>query len=394
MLGYSSMRKIALFTMILFVWFCMAADFQYAQEEDLLLKARKLYQSGYYDDALNILSQCIEKLQNIVAEKKKVAEAFYLTAKVYYTVGEDAAVEKNLKKVFETYPSFQKEENNLEFKSQVEKVRSSMTKTGKDQAERKIDPVDTGDDEKTAIPDPDTERDKKPVTIVKPLKVEDEKQNTETRKTVITKPVKKKKKKFPWLLVVGGVVVLGALAYFLLFKKEESKVTEVTVRIDLTFAATNLGCGHIIRVNGVEKLNEYMAFNVPGYNDYDLAMKINRTIYVTQAPGVMTIQHEISADYTDYYPSQETWIWGTDFDLMISDFNYQGDNPGPPTLSENYFYTTVAPWHENPTDEWYRIESKSISIIAPMPTSASRLKQRGVVTKTYRIKEIKNRRQK
>jgi hypothetical protein len=173
-------------------------------------------------------------------------------------------------------------------------------------------------------------------------------------------------------------------------KKEESKVTEVTVRIDMTFAATNLGCRHIIRVNGIERLNEFMAFNVPGYDDYDLAMKINRTIHVTQSPGTMTIQHEMSADYNDYYPSQSTWIWGTDFDLMISDFNYQGDHPGAPTLSEYYFYSTVAPWNTDPTDEWYRIETKSISIIAPMPTSATTLRYKGVSTKSYRIKNIKN----
>lgn len=369
MLGYSSLRKIAFFTMLLFVWFCMTADFQYGQEEDLLLKARKLYQKGYYDDALTILNQCIEKLRNIVAQKKKVAEAFYLIAKVYYTVGEDEEVEKSLKRVFETYPAFQKEENDIEFKSMVDKVRSTVAKT-------RIDPV--------------MAKEKKTETTIQPLKYDEEKKQTQVKKTVISKPVKKKKKKFPWLLVVGGVVVLGALAYFLLFKKEESKVTEVTVRIDMTFAATNLGCGHIIRVNGVEKLNEFMAFNVPGYDDYSLAKKINRTIYVTQAPGTMTIQHEVEADYIDYYSTQSTWIWGTDFDLVISDFNYQGDNPGAPALSENYFYTTVSPWETNPTDEWYRIESKSITIIAPTPTSVSSFKQKRVVIRTYRIEDIKN----
>lgn len=400
MFAYSSMRKIAVITMILFVSFCLAANFQYAQEEDLLLKARRLYQTGYYDEALTILNQCVEKLRNIVAEKMKVAEAFYLTAKVYYTVGEDAQVEKNLKKVFETYPAFKKEESDIEFKSLVDKVRSTMARPRIDQGqkddtvqkeeEKKVEPVDTRVDEQSKTTETDMAKEQKTETTRQPSKYDAEQKQTRVKTTVIPKPVTKKKKKFPWLLVVGGVVVLGALAYFLLFKKEESKVTEVTVRIDITFAATNLGCGHIIRVNGVEKLNEYMGFNVPGYDDYDLAMKINRTIYVTQAPGVMTIQHEMAADYTDYYPSQNTWIWATDFDLAISDFNYQGDNPGAPTLSENYFYTTVAPWSDNPTDEWYRIESKSISVIAPTPTAGSRLKQKRVITKTYRIEDIRN----
>lgn len=153
MLGYSSLRKIVLFTMILFAWFCLAADFQYGQEEDLLLKARKLYQKGYYDDALTILNQCIEKLRNIVAQKKKVAEAFYLIAKVYYTVVEDEEVKKSLKRVFETYPTFQVEESNLEFKSLVDQLRPVVAESRLDQVQtddkiqkevdEQIDPKDT-----------------------------------------------------------------------------------------------------------------------------------------------------------------------------------------------------------------------------------------------------------
>ena len=165
-------------------------------------------------------------------------------------------------------------------------------------------------------------------------------------------------------------------------------------KIDVTFAATNLGCRHVIRVNGIEKLNEFMAFNVPGYDDYSLAKKINRIIYVTQAPGTMTIQQEVSADYTDYYPSQNTWIWGTDFDLVIFDFNYQGDNPGIPTLSETTFYTTVAPWRVNPTDEWYRIESKTITIIEPVVPSANIIKRNEFSKTRYRIEDIKIKKQK
>jgi hypothetical protein len=134
-----------------------------------------------------------------------------------------------------------------------------------------------------------------------------------------------------------------------------------------------------------------MAFNTPGYDDYDLAMKINRTISVTQAPGVMTIQHEVAADYNDYYSAQNSWIWGTDFNLMISDFDYQGDNPGAPSLSETSFYTTVAPWRIDPSEEWYRIESKSITIIEPIPVAASALRQKNVFTKSYRIENIKDR---
>jgi tetratricopeptide (TPR) repeat protein len=348
------LKKIGILTLVLFGWFCILPSFAFPQEEDALVKARRLYEQGYYDDAITLLNDYINKIKTVAEQKKNVARAFYQLAKVFFTVGEDEKVEENLKKVFEAYPTFQESESNLEFKELAEKLRSEISETTKAEAEVEKEKTPKVTEEKTEV-------------IIQPkIQAEVEKQPVEERK-VIEHPSQKKKKKFPVLLVIGGLVVAGALVYFLLLnKKKESKITDVTVKIDIQFSATNLGCQHIIRINGVEKLNEFMAFNVPGSDDFDDAKKINRTIYHTLAPGVMTIEHEVKPAYIDYYPAQETWIWATEFKLAVSSYNYEGDNPGPPYLSESAFNTTVAPWHTNPADTWYRIESHSVSVIAPI----------------------------
>ena len=113
------LKKIGIFVLISFVFLIGTSEYSFADEEDVLLKARKYYQDGNYDKSVKVLQKFIENLQAIVEQKKNVAEAFYLLAKVYYTVGEDAEVDKNLKKVYETFPSFSKEENDMEFKKKL-----------------------------------------------------------------------------------------------------------------------------------------------------------------------------------------------------------------------------------------------------------------------------------
>jgi len=179
------LKKAGLFTLIAFIFLITTTNYSFANEEDVLLKARKYYQQGNYDESVKVLQKFIENLRAIVEQKKNVAEAFYLLAKVYYTVGEDAEVDKNLKKVYETFPSFYKEETDLEFKKKVMKIRKEM-----------------GLKEITV---------KQPVTKVK--------ENIPVKKVIVKEG--KKKKKFPILLVVGGVVVLGVVAFLLLKKKKE-----------------------------------------------------------------------------------------------------------------------------------------------------------------------------
>ena len=103
-----SLKKVGMFILILFCWFYLSPSFNFAQEEDELLQARKLYQEGYYDDAITLLNECIHKLKSITAQKKKVAEAFYLLAKVYFTVGEDVRVTEYKKRYLKPIPRLRK----------------------------------------------------------------------------------------------------------------------------------------------------------------------------------------------------------------------------------------------------------------------------------------------
>ena len=211
------LRKIGIFTLVVFCWFFLSQSFAFGQEEDALLKARKLYQQGYYDDAITLLVETINQLKSIVAQKKRVAEAFYLLAKVYFTVGEDDKVDENLNKVFETYPTFEKEENDLDFKDRVNRVKSNfqMEKPTEEAAEIKKEEEET-------VP---------PV-----IQTEEEAAQEDKEKQVIEKPKKRKKKKFPILLVLGGLAIAAVAVYFLVIKKSEDKVYDIRGTWTLTGA--------------------------------------------------------------------------------------------------------------------------------------------------------------
>ena len=179
-------RRIGILTLVFFIGFSLSHQLSFAQDEsDELLKARRMYQQGDYEGAINLLVNFIDKLKAIVAQKKNVAEAFYLLAKVYYTVGEDQKVDENLAKVFETYPAFQKEETDLEFRDRVEKKRQEM-------ASARV----AGPTQPVTQPEVET-------------KPEEEKQ-------VIAAPAKKKKKKFPILLVLGAAALIAVLVLVVL----------------------------------------------------------------------------------------------------------------------------------------------------------------------------------
>jgi hypothetical protein len=193
-------RQVSVIALFFFLWFSITANFGFAQqEEDELLKARKLYQDGDYEGSIKLLSDFIAKLKAIVAQKKNVAEAFYLLAKVYYTVGEDEKVDENLQKVFETYPAFTKEEADFDFKARMDKARAEVEARRLAQKEEK-EPV------------PEVKEEKK-----RPAKV-------------IEAPAPKKKKKFPVLLVVGGIVVLGVVAALLLSGGKKDEKEEFDIR--------------------------------------------------------------------------------------------------------------------------------------------------------------------
>jgi hypothetical protein len=168
-----------------------------------------------------MLIETINKLKSIVAQKKKVAEAFYLLAKVYFTVGEDDKVESNLKKVFETYPTFEKEENDLEFKEQADKIRAKTA------VKEEIAKEPVVEEPVKVEPEP-----RKVTTVVE---TEKEKPLPKKEKKVIPKVKKKKKKKFPILLVLGGLAIAAVAVYFLVIKKSEDEGYDIRGSWSLNF---------------------------------------------------------------------------------------------------------------------------------------------------------------
>jgi hypothetical protein len=203
----------------------------------------------------------------MVEQKKNVAEAFYLLAKIYFEVGDDAKVDENLQKVFETYPTFQKEETNFGFKERVDKVRARFLE--KKEAEVKQKQEELIKKEKEIEPRP------KPKVIEQPTP-------------------KKKKKKFPVVLVVVGVVVVAALIILLAGGKKKEKPEEVfdirgdwTIFVDfgegeipLFFMTFN---GTLNRGNFVDQDGDTGTYNVNRrnvnfeYDEYDIFFNGNFT---------------------------------------------------------------------------------------------------------------------
>jgi hypothetical protein len=213
MLAGKFLKGAGIVTLFLFLFFIFSADFAAAQEEDVLLKARRLYQEGDYEGSIKLLGDFISKLRAMVEQKRNVAEAFYLLAKIYYEVGDDSKVNENLRKCFDTYPAFTMEETNLGFKDRVDKIRKEVLEA------------------RTKQPLPETE------TF--------EKEEPPAEEKVIEQPAQPKektKKKFPVLLVVGGIVVVGVvLALALGGKKKEPEPERFDIRGDWTVIVTFLG---------------------------------------------------------------------------------------------------------------------------------------------------------
>jgi formylglycine-generating enzyme required for sulfatase activity len=202
MLRGDSLKRVSMIALFFFAFFCFDTNFSFAQEEDVLLKARQLIQKGNFDAAIKELDQIIETLKAIVTQKKKVAEAYYLLAKVYYIGGMETQFQGYAKKVYEFYPDFKIDESNLDLKEKMGKIREEVLAQKEADAKVKVKKEE--------------EKLRKEIKKIKPKPAEEEKK-------VIVKPAKKKKKKkFPLLLVIGGLAIVGVLVALLMGKKIES----------------------------------------------------------------------------------------------------------------------------------------------------------------------------
>ena len=373
MLGGKTLKMTGMIVLVLFSFFTLSADLAWAgqqEDEDILLQARSLYQEGDYEGSIQLLGNFIAKLKAIVAQKKNVAEAFYLLAKVYYTVGEDQKVNENLRKVFETYPAFERREVDLEFQQRVARVRAQVQ-------------ADAVTPEKTPQ---ETE-----------VSVEPEPASPPADNGVIMVPAKKKKKKkFPILLVVGGLAAVVLLAVLLGggSKSDEKirlgNVTWAKVKVTIVYAGENLTTNHKSFINNELKLFKNVRFN-QDYNpdhEYEDFQRITEEFFFEGGLGSYEIRHEVGPDWAKLHPLQDNyWIGATRYKLDVVEYEYEnGADPGPPVLSADDILFRVNPSDTDPTSEWYRIETQTMRIQAPgspasttsSPMSGANQNKRGI----------------
>ncbi len=184
------LKKIAAMTIIPFCWLCAVQTGLLSGQEDLLRRARQLFQEGDYPKTLALLDEFISGNKGREGQKKTVAEAYYVKAKVYHAAGEEDSRDSNLKLVFETHPEYTMNEPDLEFRELAGKIRSAVISAAKAKAEQRpgggsAEPKAMGIEAKTP-------------------------------------------KKFPWLIVCAAAVVVGVAAFLVFKKKGGSNPTTTT----------------------------------------------------------------------------------------------------------------------------------------------------------------------
>jgi hypothetical protein len=95
-----------------------------AAQQGELEKARSLISAGEFDAGIKLLEGYIATVKDIASRRKSIAEAYYLIAKIYFSVGEDEKSDENLAAAFTAYPGFAAEEANAAFRVRVERSRA------------------------------------------------------------------------------------------------------------------------------------------------------------------------------------------------------------------------------------------------------------------------------
>lgn len=192
-----SLKKLStLGTLLAFSFLVLFSNYGLAQEETPLARAQALFSQGKYAEAVKVLDGYIGEIKAKPNQKPNLAAAYYLLAKVYFKVGDDAKCDEALLNVFSTRLGFDQDESNYGFKEWLSEAKAQLA--GNLPAK-----VDT----KTVEQKPKVE----------PQAVEIAKQNAAA--------VVKKKKKFPLLLAILGVGVVAVLILLLGKKKNNTPVT-------------------------------------------------------------------------------------------------------------------------------------------------------------------------
>jgi formylglycine-generating enzyme required for sulfatase activity len=190
-------RAIAFITLAIFICFTLTYEYSFGQDESPLIKAQDLYYKGNFIEAIKVLETFIKKIQNNQAENKRLAEAYYLLARINYDSGEDAMTENFLKQALEANDQIGKRETDPDFKTRLEQVKKEWLKAKL--SENEIVPEAPAETEKVEEALPEAQENEDPTQQLK------------------------KKKKFPVLLIILGVGIAAALIVLLGKKKNDTQ---------------------------------------------------------------------------------------------------------------------------------------------------------------------------
>jgi formylglycine-generating enzyme required for sulfatase activity len=265
-------RCVAVFTLFIFTCFIWDLEFGYSQEENPLLKAQGLYKQGNFIEAVKVLEAFSERIRDNPNERKRLAEARLLLARIYYDAGEDAKVTEYMEQAVEAYIDIGKEEGNLDFKSRLELVREQRLKANAED-KKAATTVPTGT-EKAAAEQPIVHEQEKPAAQLK------------------------KKKKFPWLLTLVGIGVVVILIVVLKKKKKQTLIVTVGEGV-----AGNPMAGSYIFKKG-ESISYFYSLSSESYKD--LTVLLDGTKAPASGSIIMDSDHtlfvsatKIEATYTN-----------------------------------------------------------------------------------------------
>lgn len=426
-------RKAAFITLIFFACFVLNESIAFSQSEDMLDAAKKYLQQGDYGAAENSLKKFIQETQTVSGQKHKLAEAHYLLARLYFMIEkEDERIDENIRKTFELYPGFKQDEENMFFRERVEETRNQLLE------ERKIEePVEI--EVKTEPEKVEKEKKKEEEKVIVKTTEKPKKKKKKFPVLLVVGGIAvvtalifllKKKKKVYTLTVninegVAGSPGAGSFNYnegetvnysyninpgytnievrlngspasnsgtitmdrnhtLDVSASRVGTITNVTVKLTITFAGENLETVHKVSVDGVEEINQEFKFR-QHYNanhSWQEFQHITKTFTINKPIGNFTIRHEVGPSWEKCYNNEGTWNGSPNYELEITNYQYQnGIDPGMPGLSEDSFELLVSPWRTDPNHEWYRIKTKTITINPPSLSQKTSSKTKTILSK-------------
>jgi sugar lactone lactonase YvrE len=255
MLNWEILRKTAVPAVGLMIWMMVVPSLAMsAQGEDILAQARRLVEDGELEAAAALLEPYVAKLKGEAGQKRNLAEAGYVLARVDYLMWLDEKSDEALRLIFAAVPDYAVPEPNKYFLARVERIRSETAAkaTGERQ---KIEAVNNAMLQKKIEEARRAEEKQKAEEAAKA----GERKEAEAKRAApaAEKPTAipgkaeggeaaKKKGRFPWL-IVGGVVVVAVVAAILLKKKSGSEAATTTTTTvapttgDISVASTPSG---------------------------------------------------------------------------------------------------------------------------------------------------------